>query len=176
MWHDLAMASTSDNVLPPVDREAADAMWAEYSATRPDAVGACPEYTVEYFGDSPRLANELLRLVTHGGKRGTSELVDAYRAGGEDLPRIGSHWIACDGSGAPIIVMRSTDLRVARFDEVDADFAAAEGEDDRSLESWRREHSAYWTRTCAARGTSWSEQDEIVCERFSVVWPPDLAD
>ena len=162
--------------LPPVDRAAADAFWADYAAAHPDAVAACSDYTVEYFGDNPRLADQLLRTVTHGPKRGTAELTSEYRARGDELPRVGSHWIACDSTGAPAIIIRSTDLRILTFDEVDADFAYAEGEDDRSLESWRREHRTYWTRTCAARGATWSESDEIVCERFSVVWPPDLAD
>ncbi|WP_446740553.1 hypothetical protein [Ornithinimicrobium sp. CNJ-824] len=31
-------------------------------------------------------------------------------------------------------------------------------------------------RTCAARGESWSEDQEIVLERFAVVWPPEHAD
>ena len=92
------------------------------------------------------------------------------------MPRIGSHWIACDSTGAPRIVIRSVELRVGAFDSVDAEFAAAEGEDDLSLESWQREHRRYWTRVAAARGAVWSEEDEIVFERFAVVWPPEHAD
>ncbi len=162
--------------LPEVDRAAADAFWAAYSTAYPSAAAGAPEYTVEYFGDSPRLADELLRAVTHGPKRATAELVDAFVADGEALPRIGGHWIACDGTGQPAVILRTTELRIATFCDVDAAFAFDEGEDDRTLESWRREHRRYWTRTCAARGATWSEQDEIVCERFTVVWPPELAD
>jgi len=170
-WHAARMSDT----LPPVDHDAAAAMWAAYAAAHPSAAAAS-EYTVEHFGDSPALADALLRAVTHGPKRATAELVDAYTAAGDPLPRIGSHWIACDGAGRPVVVLRTTELRLATFDEVTADFAYDEGEDDRTLESWRREHRRYWTRTCAARGAAWSEQDEIVCERFAVVWPPELAD
>ena len=46
-----------------------------------------------------------------------------------------------------------------------------EGEDDRSLESWRENHSRYWRRTAAALGFEWTEAHEILFERFSVVWP-----
>ncbi len=167
---------TASATLPIVDREAADAFWAGYAAVFPHAAATGGEYTVEYFGDSPRLADELLRAVTHGPKRATAELVQEFAARGEPLPRIGGHWVACDGAGRPSVILRSTDLRITTFDQVDAEFAHAEGEDDRTLESWRREHRKYWTRTCAARGATWSEQDEIVCERFTVVWPPELAD
>ena len=62
------------------------------------------------------------------------------------------------------------------FNSADAAFAWDEGEDDRSLESWRTEHRRYWQRGCAARGAVWRESDEIVFERFRVVWPPELAD
>ncbi|PCC27033.1 ASCH domain-containing protein [Glutamicibacter sp. BW78] len=158
------------------DVTAAEALWADYALSHPEAVQACPEYTVENFGDSFRLADELLGEVVHGAKRATSELVSEFRARGDELPRVGSHWIACDGAGVPRIVIRSTELRIAAFGDVDAAFAFDEGEGDRSLESWRSEHRRYWERGCAARGDVWSEQEEIVLERFRVAWPRELAD
>ncbi|ROR36524.1 uncharacterized protein YhfF [Curtobacterium sp. JUb34] len=161
-------------VAPP-DLDAATTMWTDYTSTRPREIGDY-DYTVEHFGDTARLADELLRIVLSGGKRATAELVSEFAHRGDPLPRIGSHWIACDSSGTPRIIIRSTALRVGRFDSADAAFAAAEGEDDRSLESWRREHRRYWERTCAARGAVWSDRDEIVFEYFSVVWPPEHAD
>lgn len=162
--------------LPEVDREAAAAMWEDYRAARPGAAASASGYTVEYFGDSVELADELLALVTHGPKRATAGLVAEFTEEGEALPSIGSHWIACDGRGAPVIVIRSTELRIGTFDTVDAAFASDEGEDDRSLESWRREHLRYWERTRAAAGSEFTPEHEIVFERFSVVWPPELAD
>lgn len=155
---------------------AATRMWEEYSAASPRAVRTCPDYTVESFGDSAELADALLSEVLHGSKRATSELADAFLYDGDSLPRVGSHWVVCDGSGTPRIILRTVELRIGTFDSVDAAFAFDEGEDDRSLESWRREHRRYWERTCRARGTVFSEQDEIVFERFRVVWPPEQAD
>lgn len=158
------------------DIEAGAAFWAKYAAAHPDSVRICPEYTVEHFGDSARLADELLRDVTHGAKRATSELATEFAANGDQLPRIGSHWIACDSTGVPRIIMRSVEFRLGRFNSTDESFAWDEGEDDRTLASWKSQHAKYWTRTCEARGTIWAEDDEIVFERFRVVWPPDLAD
>ncbi|MFG6445729.1 ASCH domain-containing protein [Microbacterium sp. P07] len=151
-------------------------MWAAYSHARPDAVAASPEYTIEHFGDSRRLADELLAHVIEGTKRATSELVADFLARGDAVPRIGSHWMACDGLGVPRIIIRSIELRIGTFATADAAFAADEGEDDLSLDSWRREHRIYWTRVAAAQGRVWSETEEIVFERFSVVWPPEHAD
>lgn len=160
-----------------IDNASADRMWRDYAAAHPDAVAACPEYTAEHFGDSERLADELLACVLEGEKRATSSLVAEYIAEGQQLPRIGSHWIACDGRGAPRAILRSVEMRLGVFLSADARFAFDEGEDDRSLESWRIEHRRYWTRISAALGREWSENDdEIVFERFSVAWPPEHAD
>lgn len=175
LWETFRMNSHEHPAAAP-DTQAAAVFWAEYAATHPDAVRVCPEYTVEHFGDSARLADELLLEVTHGAKRATSELAAAFTAAGDDLPRIGSHWIACDSTGSPRIIMRSIEFRLGPFDSADEAFAWDEGEGDRSLASWKREHATFWTRTCAARGVVWTEDDEIVFERFRVVWPPALAD
>jgi len=144
--------------------------------TDPEAGRADPAYVVERFGDSARLADELLFEVTHGVKRATAELVAEYQAAGESIPQAGSHWIACDGAGQPRVVIRTTEVRIAPFTAVDEAFAWDEGEDDRTLESWQREHRKYWLRVCAARGVPWSENDDIVLERFAVVWPPEFRD
>lgn len=160
----------------PLDTAAADALWRAYVAAHPEAVAAGDEYVVDRFGDSVELSDELLGIVRYGKKRATAELVTEFAHRGEALPRVGAHWVACDGRGAPALVLRTVELRIATFREVDADFAFDEGEDDRSLRSWREQHRVYWERTCAARGAVWSESDEIVLERFRVVWPPEAAD
>lgn len=160
----------------PLDEAAAAEMWEQYRTAHPEAVLAAPEYTVEHFGDNVRLADELLGIVLAGGKRATAELVADFVARGDLIPRIGSHWIACDSTGTPRIIIRTTELRLGPFTSADAAFAADEGEDDLSLESWQREHRRYWTRVAAARGAEWSEDEDIVFERFSVVWPPEHVD
>lgn len=168
--------STHHLLAMPIDEHAALLMWAEYSAIHTETVTLCPDYTVEHFGDSAELADLLLHEVIHGSKRATSELAAEFAARGEAIPRVGSHWIACDGAGNPRVILRSIELRLGDFYSADEAFARDEGEDDRSLENWRTEHRTYWARGCAARGTVWHESNEIVFERFRVVWPPEFAD
>jgi uncharacterized protein YhfF len=159
---------------PParLDREAAERMWAEYLAARPAEAATGDEHPVDRFGDSAELADELIDLVLHGPKRATAGLVADFVAEGEPLPRIGAHWIACDGSGAPRAILRTTELRLGPIESVDDAFAWDEGEGDRSRDDWLRGHSRYFTRTCAARGDEFTEAHEVVFERFEVVWPP----
>lgn len=159
----------------PVDRAAGRAMFAAYVAATP---GLPPEdeVVVECFGDSPALADELIAFVVRGPKRATAGLVPAYAADGDPLPRIGSHWVACDGSGRPRVVLRTLELRLGPLRSVDARFAWDEGEDDRSLESWLDGHRRYFRRECERVGIEFSDDVEVCFERFRVVWPTELAD
>lgn len=157
-----------------LDRTAALEMWRRYAAASNLRDGEEP--TVERFGDSAALADELLGLVLAGTKRATAGLVADFAAEGEPLPRIGGHWIACDGAGMPRCVLRSTELRLGPLASVDDAFAWDEGEGDRTRASWLRGHERYFRRTQAARGQAWDDDLEVVFERFRVVWPPEVAD
>jgi uncharacterized protein YhfF len=160
---------------PPLRRDEALALWREYAAAhRREATEELP--AVERFGDSAALADELVGLVLAGTKRATAGLVADFTDAGEPLPRIGGTWVACDGSGRPRCVLRSVELRLGRLDSVDDAFAWDEGEGDRTRASWLAGHERYFRRTQAARGAEWSDDLEVVFERFRVVWPPEVAD
>lgn len=162
--------------LPPPDRAAAALLWADYLAAHPDVATLVPEYDVEFYGDSVEMADELLGLVIAGTKRATAALVADFAAEGQLLPRIGSHWIACDGRGVPRIVQRSVEFRIGPLESVDDAFAWDEGEGDRTRSDWLAGHRRYYTRTLAARGIEFDEAEPVVFERFRVVWPPEHAD
>ena len=155
----------------PIDQAAAIEFWEEYRAARPDRATDPEPPSAEVFGDHPGLTDELLGLVLDGTKRATASLVVEFELDGQPLPRIGSHWIACDSAGRPRAILRDTELRIGTFASVDEAFAWDEGEDDRSLASWRENHSRYWQRVSAELGFEWTEQHEIVFERFDVAWP-----
>ena len=164
---------------PPAepDHEAARAMWDAYLAEHPDH----PEYAdddppSEYFGDYAALVDELLDLVLHGPKRATAGAVAEFRHAGEPRPRGGGPGIVHDSTGRPRAVVRSVARRIGPLDSVDAQFAWVEGEDDRTLESWLREHRRYFERTLPRIGVEFHDKLETVFERFRVVWPPEHAD
>lgn len=158
-----------------IDRAAGLRLWDDYRAAHPHLPDE-PDVDVACFGDSPELADELLAFVTDGPKRATAGLVAAYAADGDPLSRIGAHWVACDGSGTPRVVLRSIELRVGPLHSVDAQFAWDEGEYDRSLATWLDGHRRFFRRECERIGIEFSDDLEVVFERFRVVWPPDLAD
>ena len=150
-------------------------MWREYGA-KPQPVPLEEDPAVEQFGDHAALADELLGLVLAGTKRATAGLVTDFAHEDEPLPRIGGHWVVCDSAGNPRAILRTTELRLGPLASVDDAFAWDEGEDDRTRASWLAGHLAYFTRTQQARGEAWSDELEVVFERFRVVWPPEVAD
>ena len=168
------MTTGDERPLPDLDRDAAARMWAEYVAAHPEHRAESP--TSERFGDSAELADELLGLVMHGPKRATAGAVADFQHAGEDLPRIGGHWIVHDVAGAPRVVLRSVELRLGPLDSVDEAFAWDEGEDDRTRESWLDGHTRFFRRSLGRIGVEFHDRIEVVFERFRVVWPPELAD
>ena len=156
--------------LPEPDLAAARHLWEQYRAASPGTARDGKLPPVEYFGDHPALADELLALVTSGRKRATATLAVEFALDGQLLPRIGDHWIACDGKGTPLLILRSTAVRVGTIGSADAAFARAEAEDDGSLEAWLDSHRGYWQRVAAAGGFEFTEESEIVFEYFEVAW------
>lgn len=121
------------------------------------------------FGDNPVIADELLALVLAGIKTATSSALADYDAEDTPVPEVGELSIILDGAGHPAALIRTTEVEIVAFDEVTADFAAAEGEDDRSLESWRTEHITYFTRTLGIPALP--DGFQIVTERFELLYP-----
>ena len=145
------------------------AYWEEYRSCNNVPEGA--RWEAWAFGDNPRLADELLGLVLEGKKRGSANLVAEYEHGGNPLPEVGGYSVVLDGRGRPAAIIRTTRVEIMPFTEVGVEFAYSEGEDDRTLDSWRREHRKYFKRVLAARGESFDEASLVAAESFELVHP-----
>lgn len=123
------------------------------------------------FGDNPALADQLLALVLSGEKTGTSTALIEFEHNDEPMPVPGDLQIVLDAAGHPRALLRTTEVTTVPFDEVPVDHAVAEGEDDRTLETWRVEHETYWRRVLAPLGVEFSTDLPIVMERFELLYP-----
>ena len=130
-----------------------------------------PLYSAFHFDDNEHDANLLAELVIRGTKRATASLLWQYGDGGERAPVAGDLSVVTDFGGTPLCVIETTAVDIRAFGDVDADFAAAEGEGDGSLEHWRRVHERYFGRVCEEIGREPSPRMEVVCERFRVIHP-----
>ncbi len=125
---------------------------------------------VACFGDSAEMADELLDLVINGDKRATAGSMLEYEDEGLATPAAGDRWIACDGTGTPRAVLRTTEVRVGPLSSVDEAFAWDEGEGDRTRADWLRFHTAYFVRRFEDLGEQFHPDIEVCFERFEVVY------
>ncbi|HSM72605.1 MAG TPA: ASCH domain-containing protein [Anaerolineales bacterium] len=145
--------------------------WQTFLSTLPpDSPHHTKTYTSEGWGDSPEMADELGALIADGVKTGTCSALWEWEAEGEALPEEGSLTIVLDGRSEPLCIVEITEVFIRNYNEVDADFARAEGEGDLSLEYWREAHRNFFARTLPKIGKEFSEEMPLVCERFRVIY------
>ena len=124
---------------------------------------------VDGYGDSAALSQELLALIRAGAKRAGTSLLWAVEADGEPLPRAGDIEIVLDHLHRPSIVTRIVRVQVVPYREVTAEYAAIEGEGDRSLAHWRRAHWSFFGRECERIARRPSAMMPVVCSVFEVL-------
>jgi len=120
------------------------------------------------FGDTAELSAHLIGLVRSGKKRATCGALSEFEDDPASMPEVGRCDIAANWDGTPALVIRTLKVEQVRFCDVTEEMALAEGEND-SLEGWRRDHEAVFTRTCG-----FDPEMMLVFEHFELI--EDLAD
>ena len=106
-------------------------------------------------------------LVLSGAKQATTGLADDYAKEGEPFERVGERMHLVDDEMSSIGLIEVTGFEVVAFSEVTFEFAAAEGEGDRTIESWRAEHLRFF----AEYGETVVDDTPMACVRFRLVSP-----
>jgi uncharacterized protein YhfF len=153
---------------PPLAPEVA-AFWDEFLQSGVSSPSATPFETF-YFDDNAESANHLGALVLAGVKRATTGLLWSYVFERAPLPQPGDLSIVTDFAGQPLCVIEMSAVEIVPFADVDAAFAAVEGEGDGSLAYWRRVHEAFFERECARIGRTPDPRMPVVCQRFQVIF------
>ena len=130
--------------------------------------GIKADYDDWAFGGAP---DALAELVLNGIKTATASAYPLYEQEHEPLPKAGDYSVILNTKGEAVCIIRTTKVYVVPFREVSADHAFREGEDDRSLESWRKVHRDFFTREMNDEGLSFDEDMPVVCEEFMRVYP-----
>ena len=121
------------------------------------------------YGDSPELSALLLDLIRSGRKRAGTGLLWAMQHDADPMPAPGDVEIVVDAFMQPVFVTRLTRVEIKPFDTVDAAYAAIEGEGDGSLDSWRRDHWAFFSRECGRIGREPDGAMPVVCTVFELL-------
>jgi uncharacterized protein YhfF len=146
---------------------AIEAFWREAVAATGELI-LDAEFSVWSFGDSTELCHHVLAETLAGRNRATASLRWDYEG---RLPLAGDIAVVTDWSGAPAAVLVTRRVEICRYEDVDEDFARAEGYAGDALGEWRKVHWAYFSRRCAALGRVASFDMPVVCERFELVYP-----
>jgi uncharacterized protein YhfF len=124
---------------------------------------------LDTYGDTPELSHALVALIRDGPKRAGTGLLWALEHEGERLPEVGDVDVVVDYEGDPVAVTRVVSVQVTAFDQVDAAYAALEGEGDGSLAHWRAAHWDVFGRECARLGRAPTADMPVVCCSFEVL-------
>lgn len=123
-----------------------------------------------YFCDTKESADYCAQLVKDSVKTATCGAQIDYQIEGDPLPKAGELFIITDWEKIASSIIKITDVTLRKFKDVDADFAAREGEGDRSLEYWREVHWDFFSRYLAAFGIQPTEELVLVCECFEKIY------
>ena len=122
------------------------------------------------FGDGPEMVDELGKLVLDGTKTATCS-----RYTGENILDDAGLSLLLAGDGRPLCLVETYEITIRHFCDVDAEFAAAEGEGDLSLEGWRDAHRRFFSLEGKEEGYDVSEEMLLSCERFRVLYQDGAA-
>lgn len=148
-----------------------EAYWNSFLSSLPgDSPYRKQRYLAESFGDSPELADQLATLIRSGVKTATCSSLWEWQAEGSQLPTAGALTLVLDGSSRPICMIETVQVEIVPFEEVGADFAAAEGEGDGTLAYWREAHWRYFARVLENIDRQPELQMPLVCERFRLIY------
>lgn len=125
----------------------------------------------EHFCADEYNANECARLINIGVKTASCSLKAAYDIEQEPLPEVGRLSVVLDWEQNPVCIIQLTSVEVSPFDQVTDEFAYAEGEGDRSYSWWRQAHLKFFNEYAEYLNIPFTEQDELVLERFEKVFP-----
>jgi uncharacterized protein YhfF len=160
-----------DSVRMPNELKPATAeFWDRYLESVADASHA-QRWLYDAFrvGPTDDSAEDGALLIVRGLKTATASLLWSYEASHRPRPQVGSLHVVENARDQPVCVIRTTELIIRPFREVDQRFAYDFGEWDRSLKMWRQECWQLFAATCTQLGRDPDHAMPILCQRFRVL-------
>lgn len=117
------------------------------------------------FGTDKQTADKLFNLVKKGIKTATSYLYneETFESDNSKFSII-TNWDKTEK-----ILIETIKTNIVEFKNVSAEHAYEEGEDDRTLKSWKSLHKSFFTMLLAEKGEIFSDNIQVVCEEFKII-------
>lgn len=153
------------------ENKSVEKMWKNYL----NSINENPEktdlkYTSWHFCNNEEDANALYKIVLKGIKKATASLYLGYEYDNEEIPKEGNLSIITDWNGNAKCIIETIAVEIVPYNEVTEEFAATEGEGDKSLEYWKRAHWIFFSEEMEKIGKKPVEDMLIVCEKFKVAF------
>lgn len=124
-----------------------------------------------YFCDNEHDANECADLVVKGIKQATAGSLWSYEQENEALPKVGQLYIITNWDKQAKAIVEIIKVAQVAYKNITAEFAAIEGEGDKSLSYWKQVHWDFFSREMKPKGAKPTEDMIIVCEYFKTIYP-----
>lgn len=112
------------------------------------------------FGDTPTLIDALADLIKQGIKTASCARFDKD----SETPKVGQRMVVLNSKKIRICIIEITKTEIMPFDQISEKFAFLEGEGDRTLSFWRKEHQRFF-----ASHNKFSPDMLLLCEYFKVI-------
>ncbi|MCQ1059833.1 ASCH domain-containing protein [Photobacterium sp. ZSDE20] len=147
----------------------------QYLSTLPDEVASkYTSFSADYFCADEYNANVCADLILRGEKRVSCSLDIWYSEQGESMPEVGHLQVVTNWDGTPVCITEITSVSKCKYNEVTAEFAALEGEGDKTLGWWEKAHWDFFSKECEELNISLSEDMLLVLEQFKTVYPQKI--
>lgn len=128
------------------------------------------DYEAWAFGNSSKMADELLAYVLDGEKTGTSSLHILYDLEGEKLPEVGDYSVLLDGNNQAQAIICTKVVDILPYSQISEVHGYLEGEGDRTVNYWRSVHQPFFEQALEKHALTFSEDMLIVYELFELVF------
>lgn len=115
-------------------------------------------------------ANYCAQLVVNKIKTATCSLACWYDEMLEPEAKIGDYWLVTNWYNKPLALVMVTDSYRCLFKNVSHEFAYKEGEGDRSLDYWCKEHKRFFENDAAKIGITFNPDMELSLQEFTMVF------
>lgn len=148
-------------------------LWHEFCVSKGIAEDT-PYEAWAFCGGGPT-GDELAALVLKGIKFGTASALDdyIYEDALDELPKVGDYSVILLDNNEAVCVIRDYDVYTRPFGEVSHFHGYSEGEDERTLDAWRRIHTEAFGPDLKEIGYPLTNASKIVCEKFTVEYIAD---
>ncbi|EJG1894793.1 ASCH domain-containing protein [Vibrio parahaemolyticus] len=147
----------------------------QYLSSLPDEVASkYTSFSADYFCADEYNANVCADLILKGEKTATCSLDIWYSEQGETMPEVGHLMVVTSWNNDPVCIVEVISVSKCKYNEVTEEFAASEGEGDKTLSWWKKAHWNFFSKECAELNISPSEDMLLVLERFKRVYPQKI--